>query len=85
MSKPDDPEGQESVWARLEREDREDAKRNFWPLVLFRTAIFWFALPVLADAFGRPLPPAAFWLIIRFAPGQLLAGWLLYRSNRRGP
>ena len=85
MSKPDDPKGQESVWARLEREDREDTKRNFWPLLLVRTAILWFLVPSLAELVGRPLPRVAFWVSICFTLGQLLVGWLGYRSNRRRP
>jgi hypothetical protein len=83
VSKPEDPEGQESVWARLEREDREDAKQHFRPLMLIRTAVLWPVLPVLAGAFGRPLPLAALVVVFSFAFGQLTAGWLLYRSNRR--
>ena len=84
MSKPDDPEGQESVWARLEREDREDAKRNFWPLLLIRSAILYFLIPVLAEALGWAPPRGPVLSVVGFlAGGQLLVGWLLYRSNRR--
>ncbi len=84
MNKPDDLEGQESVWVRLEREDREDAKRCFWPLLLIRTAILYFLIPVLADGLGWRLPRGPLLLVVVFlAVAQWLVGWLLYRSNRR--
>ncbi len=84
MSKPDSPEGHESVWGRLEREDREDAERNFWPLLLIRTAILYLLIPVLAEASGWALPRVPVLLVVGLlAAGQLLVGWLLYRSNRR--
>ena len=82
MSRADDPEGQESIWARLEREDREDAKRDFWPLLLIRTAILYFLIPVLAEALGWPRGPVLL-VVVFLAGGQWLVGWLLYRSNRR--
>jgi hypothetical protein len=83
VSKPDDLEGHESVWARLEREDREDAERNFWPLLLIRTAILYFLIPVLAEALGWPLPRGPVLVVVGcLAGGQLLVGWLLYRSSR---
>ena len=86
MSRPDDPEGQESIWARLEREDREDAKRNIGPLLLIRTAILYFLIPALAEAFSWPLPRGPVLLVVGFlAGGQLLVGWLWYRSNRPRP
>jgi len=83
VSNRDDPEGQESVWARLEREDREDAERNFWPLLLIRTAILYLLIPILAEAFGWRLPRGPVLLAVGLlAGGQLLVGWILYRSNR---
>ena len=85
MSKPDDREGRESVWARIEREDREDAERNFWPLLLIRTALLWFLLPNLAELSGRPLPHMALWVGSCLSLVQLLVGSLWYRSNRRRP
>ncbi|MGY2064363.1 hypothetical protein [Blastococcus sp. SYSU DS0619] len=85
MSRPEGPEGRESVWARIEREDREDAERNFWPLMLIRTAILWFLLPSLVELFGRPLPRMALWVASCLTLVQLLVGWLWYRSNRRRP
>jgi hypothetical protein len=84
VSRSDDLEGEESVWARLERGDREDAERNFWPLLLIRTAILYFLIPVLAKALSWPLPRGPVLLVVGFlAGGQLLVGWLLYRSSRR--
>lgn len=58
MRQPDHPEGRESIWARLEREDREEVKRDFWPL-LIRTVILYFLIPVLAEEVGWPLPRGA--------------------------
>ncbi len=86
MSKPNDFKGQESVWTRLDREDREDAKRNSWPLLLIRTAVLYFLIPVLAVTFRWPLPRGLVLSVVGFlAGGQLLVGWLWYRSNRSRP
>ena len=85
MSKPEGTEGQESVWARLEREDREAAKQNFWPLLLVRTAILWFLVPNVVELLGGPLPRPVFWGLACLTLVQLLVGGLWYRSNRRRP
>jgi hypothetical protein len=85
VSTPDGPESKESIWARLEREDREDAKRVFWPLMVIQTAILWFLLPNLVELFGRPLPDLARWVSYCLGLVHFAVGSLWYRSKRRGP
>ncbi len=82
MSRPDDPGGQESIWARLEREDREDAKRTRGPLVLTLGGVSLVNLANLARV-NQVLTGAAFWFVVCIAVGLAVAGLVLAWSRRR--
>lgn len=85
MISPDDFEDTDSVWARLEREDREDAKRASRPLMLIWTGVFLVSLPGLTRLLGEPLEGAAFWVVIGVGLGLGLVGLIGYRSSRPRP
>jgi hypothetical protein len=74
VSKPDGADGRESVWARIERENREDAKRARGPLAVMWTGFALLAIPNLAPVFGHRLPAVAFWAVICLSVGLGTAG-----------
>ena len=76
VSKPDGADGQESVWARLEREGREDAKRARGPQMLIWTAFTLSSIAILVPTLG--LPDAAFWAVISLALSLTIAGLIGY-------
>ena len=84
MSSPEDFQDPDSVWGRLERGDREDAKRSR-PLLLIWMGVFLLALPGLARLVGKPLAGAAVYAVIGAALALALAGLVRYRSSRPRP
>ena len=83
MSRPDDPEGRESVWARAEREMREEGKRESRPVLVIWAGFLLASIPTLAYGIGRPLSEAAFWVVICCALGLAIAGLVWSWSSRR--
>lgn len=86
MAAPEDsdPPAGQSIWARLERQDRQEAERAKGPLSLMWMGILLVNAPTLARVVGfEDLPTGVLAAFVVIGLALAVAGFVLLRSVRR--